>query len=124
MPSPDEYDLDLGGGHFLRFTSWKPDRDLNPQYEQPDGSYPSIEKFGALVMHNRPDGTPCEGAITFDSEWARKVTGTAAIWQVECWEPLTISPSLLCKMPLDGVTLSGPTCDDHGFIREGKWVPA
>ena len=28
------------------------------------------------------------------------------------WEPLTISPSVLCQ------------CGDHGFIRNGKWVVA
>ena len=27
-------------------------------------------------------------------------------------DPLTISPSLLCR------------CGDHGFIREGRWIPA
>lgn len=34
------------------------------------------------------------------------------LWQVQSWEPLTISPSVLCS------------CGDHGFIREGRWVPA
>ena len=122
--TPDEWDLDLGHGHFLRFTSWKPDRELNPQYEMPDGSYPSVEKFGAIVSHIRPDGTLCEGAITFNSELAERFWPGRTGWDVQSWEPLTISPSLLCKMPLDGKTLSGPTCDDHGFIRGGKWVPA
>ena len=28
-------------------------------------------------------------------------------------DPLTISPSILC-----------PDCGTHGFIREGRWVPA
>lgn len=34
-------------------------------------------------------------------------------WTLESWEPLTVSPSLLCM-----------GCGAHGFIREGKWVPA
>lgn len=34
-------------------------------------------------------------------------------WTLEKREPLTISPSLLCQV-----------CGHHGFIREGKWVPA
>jgi Family of unknown function (DUF6527) len=38
-------------------------------------------------------------------------------WQVESWEPLTISPSVLCSLDKGG-------CGAHGFIREGKWVPA
>ena len=28
------------------------------------------------------------------------------------YDPLTVAPSLLCA------------CGDHGFIRDGKWVPA
>lgn len=34
-------------------------------------------------------------------------------WKLESEEPLTLSPSLLC-----------PVCQHHGFIRDGKWVPA
>ena len=33
-------------------------------------------------------------------------------WQVESRDPVTIAPSLLCP------------CGHHGFIRDGKWVPA
>lgn len=34
-------------------------------------------------------------------------------WEVISVEPLTLSPSLLCR-----------ACGSHGFIRDGKWVPA
>jgi hypothetical protein len=34
-------------------------------------------------------------------------------WTLEKLDPITISPSLLRT-----------DCGDHGFIREGKWVPA
>jgi hypothetical protein len=34
-------------------------------------------------------------------------------WDVLSLEPLTLSPSLLCKV-----------CGKHGFIQEGKWIPA
>lgn len=34
-------------------------------------------------------------------------------WNVESWDPLTLSPSILLK-----------TCGLHGFIRNGRWVPA
>lgn len=34
-------------------------------------------------------------------------------WEVQQWEPLTITPSVLCR-----------TCGCHGWIREGRWVPA
>jgi len=80
------YDIDLGHDHLLRF--------FNTTEEK---------KAGAHVMHVCRDGILCEAGIEFHGPHA---------WTVESWEPLTISPSLLCK------------CGDHGFIREGKWVPA
>lgn len=62
---------------------------------------------GVRYKHPRADtGTPCDGYAPFkpDSEDG---------WDVQSLEPLTISPSLLCR-----------ACGHHGFIREGKWVPA
>ena len=100
--------LDLGSDHTLRFTCWGPDRELNPQYAH----LPDVDKFGAIVEHKTPEGKECGGGITFDGEVAR-ATNRSPVWTVEQWEPLTLSPSLLCK-----------TCGDHGFIREGKWVKA
>ena len=41
------------------------------------------------------------------------ITGEGRDWKLDQLEPLTISPSLLCM-----------TCNHHGFIRAGKWVPA
>jgi hypothetical protein len=104
-------DLDLGDGHTLTFTSWHPDRELNPQY----ADLPDIEKCGAIVGHPRADGKEgrCWSGIYFDSEAVRRVFGDKQIWQVNSWEPLTLSPSLLCR-----------ECGDHGFIREGKWIRA
>lgn len=34
-------------------------------------------------------------------------------WNVESWDPLTLSPSIACR-----------NCDHHGFIRNGEWIPA
>ena len=104
-------DLDLGDGHLLKFSSWHPDRELNPQY----ADLPDIEKCGAIVEHNRADGKEgkCWSGIFFDVEGVRRVFGDKPIWQVNSWEPLTLSPSIVCR-----------ECNDHGFIREGKWVRA
>lgn len=33
-------------------------------------------------------------------------------WQIESVDPLTLSPSLLCR-----------ACGHHGFIRNGRWEP-
>ena len=134
-------DVDLGDDHYLVFTRWAPD-DLPANREWlgiPDGPLPVVEKWGANVRHYRPDGVLCEGVIEFDGEWQRRVhqinvdsarrqgrpEPRYVAWTVECWEPLTCSPSLLCKAPV--VDASGKTvgsCGDHGFIRQGKWVRA
>lgn len=41
------------------------------------------------------------------------IGGGPESWTVDSPNPLTVSPSLLCT-----------ACGDHGFIRQGQWVPA
>lgn len=103
-------DLDLGDGHTLRFVgAWDPDPVLNPEYaDLPAETF----HHGAIVSHRKPDGTYCEGGITFDSPRSRRFPDKHASWIVEQRDPLTLSPSLLCH------------CGDHGFIRNGRWVRA
>lgn len=106
----EKIDLDLGDNHTLRFVCWSPDRELNPQY----ADLPDVDRVGAVVSHvNQKTGDRCYSSITFDSEVTRRVFPSDAIWQVQSFEPLTLSPSLLCRR-----------CGDHGFIREGRWVKA
>src|ERR1700752_3823459 len=115
---PEHYDLYLGDRHWIKFWGWHPDRDLNPQYE----GLPDVEKAGATVYHLRPDGFLCMGGINFDIDPINKITDNRALWQVISWEPLTLSPSLLCKAPLfddDGKIIPDSHCGDHGFVREG-----
>lgn len=73
----------------------------------------AVGPVGAIVVHRRPDdGTWCEGYVRFDVPGqSREPNGPR--WQVESTEPLTLAPSLLCR-----------ACDHHGFVREGRWVPA
>jgi hypothetical protein len=105
--------IDLGDDHWLQFMGWHPDIALNPKW-----AHLALlinqwgDRHGAIVSHLKPDGSMCEGSITFDTELTRAAGVSNPMWQVESWEPLTISPSLLCH------------CGDHGFIREGKWVRA
>lgn len=69
----------------------------------------------ALIVysHLRPDGSYCEGHVTpSGSAWAKDMT-TLETWDVQSFEPLSMTPSLLCR-----------ACKDHGFITRGKWVPA
>lgn len=102
-------ELDLGHDHAIEIAVWDPDLDLNPGLREIADQVPA--KTSAIVSHNLPDGTRCEGAITFDVPVAR-AHFSGPYWTVESWEPLTLSPSLRCH------------CGDHGYIRGGKWVPA
>lgn len=87
--------LDLGSNHVLNLVT-------------PDGA---SEPSGADVEHLTPDGKPCMGWVPFDVP-AHDWLPAERKWQVESWEPLSLSPSLLCA------------CGDHGFVRAGRWVPA
>lgn len=101
-------EIDLGHGHVLRIFAWDPDRTLNPQYD----GIPPEPRAGAGVDHpHAKTGEPCSGGIMFDTPTVRRVFPEAARWVVESWEPLTLSPSLLCS------------CGDHGFVRNGRWEP-
>ena len=60
---------------------------------------------GVAYRHPTPAGRACEGYAPLSPPGEH--------WQLVQREPLTISPSLLCR-----------ACGHHGFIREGKWVPA
>lgn len=99
--------LNLGSGHSVRFADWNPDLDLNPELRRYVGQLPA--RVSAIVTHELPDGTECSGVIHFDVPIARECF-LGPFWTVESWEPLTLSPSLLCR------------CGDHGFIRDGRWV--
>ncbi len=90
--------IDIGGGHEIEFVEYRGDLCA-----------------GINDKHKRPDGTDCVGFIAVEGgSWASVFApGVIEVWRVESWEPLTLSPSLLCK-----------TCGDHGHIRNGKWEPA
>jgi len=106
--------LDLGSGVTLRFASWAPDRELNPQYD----GVPDVDRYGAILSHHHPqipgdEPLLCEHYITFDGEVQRQIEPPhRAKWTVESWEPLTLSPSIASP------------CGLHGFVRSGRWVPA
>jgi hypothetical protein len=99
--------IDLGHGHTLSIFAWDPDRKLNPQYD----GIPPEPRAGAIIDHKTPSGRPCSGAIHFDTPVVRRVFPDRTVWCVESWDPLTVSPSILCS------------CGDHGFIRNGRWEP-
>lgn len=73
---------------------------------------PDDLKAGIIVKHKHEDGTICEGSVLFDIPENHKFANRPK-WQLESLDPLTLSPSILQR-----------ECGLHGFIREGRWVPA
>lgn len=108
--------LDLGQGHTLEFVGWHPD-DLPENRATFGVPLPSVERAAFSIAHlNRSTGEPCVSGGYLDSPELRRFPASfaaAAIWQVESWDPLTLGPSIRCLR-----------CGDHGFVREGRWVPA
>lgn len=88
--------LDLGDDHFVQFVDYEG------------------EIAGCRIEHKKKDGTPCDGFVPWKGRsWDRSFNGSIAAWDVVSEEPLTLSPSVLCR-----------ACGDHGFVRQGKWVRA
>jgi hypothetical protein len=84
-------------GHGVGYRIWVIEDGMTPGglvYEHPDPRDPEKR---------------CGGCITFKGF----ANVPDAEWDVESFEPLTISPSLACQL-----------CGHHGFVRGGKWVPA
>lgn len=123
-PAPT-HAVDLGHGHSYTFHRWAPDRELNPQHaDRPDidpvgatifhplGPGPTEDRFRAEYDRMAAAGESCAGAVTFDVPGV-DVLGVRELWTVASLEPLHLEPSVLCCL-----------CGDHGFVRDGKWVPA
>lgn len=69
-------------------------------------------EIAALDLHHPGCASPAFISFTGRS-WARQFNGNITTWEVEQDNPLTLSPSLLCR-----------ACGDHGFIRNGRWERA
>ena len=114
------YQLDLGDGHWLQFSTWRPDLALQGNRDK-WGAHEAVilahPVCGATVIHRCQTETGYhQGGISFRTPatelWTERERGHR--WEVHSWDPLDISPSLLAHCP----------CKDHGFIRAGKWVRA
>lgn len=85
--------IDLGGGHRFTFAVDATGKRVGGIHEHPRKNGPGA------------DGeTECGGAITF------RGCGDGSQWDLIQEDPLTLSPSLLCRR-----------CGSHGFIRNGRW---
>lgn len=70
---------------------------------------------GLDYEHPRGDSRRCVGFVYFDTPQVRRVftPDEGRMWSVKQEAPLTLWPSLLCQ-----------ACGHHGWIRDGRWVPA
>ena len=73
------------------------------------------ETAGIQEYHQKADGQWCAGWIAFaGTSWANSFKDPPiTTWTVIQREPLTLSPSILCR-----------SCGSHGHITNGRWVPA
>ncbi len=78
------------------------------QYRHGMGSPEKDPPMGIAYRHPDGKGGICSGWAPFNGRH-----GETRGWDVLSENPLTLSPSLLCR-----------ACQHHGFVREGKWVPA
>jgi hypothetical protein len=74
------------------------------------------DPWGAIVWHRAQDGGWCGGVIFF-----RETEDEHPIWELVSKKPLTVKPSVKCACLRNGNRDDGMA---HGFITDGKWVPA
>jgi hypothetical protein len=102
--------VELGSGVTIQWTSW--------------GQH---ERVGFIEYHTCQGGScngedhygagpgMCGGGVMFDLPGVREAFPHRALWTVQSWEPLTLSPSIACGCK---------GCTHHGYVRDGVWVPA
>lgn len=95
--------LDLGEGRTLRFFIWQ-----NEEVVAFDEYHPSLKD---TQLHKA--GEECVAGGYFDVPDCPPGIPDSQRWTVESWDPLTLSPSILCRI-----------CGNHGWIRDGKWISA
>lgn len=80
----------IDAGHGVRYWVWR-------------------EEGTLYYKHNCPALGDNPGAIILDVPGNEHVSAEHK-WQVENWDPITLSPSLQCT-----------ACPHHGFLRNGQW---
>lgn len=73
-----------------------------------DGDWVAIHEW-----HRCRSGGYQAGFIAFTDRVKPDWWAGGPTWEVGSLDPLTLSPSLACT-----------NCAHHGFIRDGRWVPA
>lgn len=89
--------IDLGSGRLMRLA----------------GDSRSALRFLIFEHPGRDDGGSCIASGRLLARGQPRPDDGHAYWVLESEHPLTLSPSLVC-----------PECGEHGFVRDGRWVPA
>lgn len=77
---------------------------------------------GLMFWHTDRLGNPCQNGLSFSNvaslEPGRTISSRGHT--LEALDPLHVEASILCK----ATAADGQPCDGHGWIRDGRWVPA
>jgi hypothetical protein len=109
--------IDLGLDHSYKFLVWDLDFSLagNQKWAHLAHLIRTQPIVGASVKHRcKTESGWHEGGIYFKTELTEAAFKDSARWDVLAWSPLHTEPSLQSHCP----------CNDHGFIRGGKWERA
>ena len=85
---------DIGHGVTIRFVNAPDDTESGLIEEHPSDG--------------KTESGRCSGVVLWKHDDPNRPT-----WTLESRDPLTLSPSIQCR-----------TCGHHGYIREGRWIPA
>lgn len=133
----DENSIDIGHGVRVAFHAEVPCRKVDPEdwytcaiVGHGPGSFDTIitperqagNVTGLSFWHTDRLGNPCQNGLTFANVASLEPDRTLSTngHTLEQLDPLHVEASLLCK----ATAADGQPCDFHGFIRDGRWVPA
>lgn len=106
--------IEIDARHCLEPTVHGGDPDVRDSKTGEVSGGPVEHLAGFIVRHARPgsdDSQPrCAAHADVDPHYPTPIWSMSGSLE---GGDLTLSPSLLCG-----------TCGDHGFVRDGKWVPA
>lgn len=77
---------------------------------------------GLMFWHTDRLGNPCHNGLSFANVASLEPGRTiqSAGHTLEQLDPLHVEASILCK----AIAADGQSCDGHGWVRDGRWVPA
>lgn len=103
MPEWADLDVKLSEDVYVGFTCY--DAQHHPTAPNPAGGF----LIHRTAVSEKAPGGWCLGAFAW---WRPESEQGRPIWTLHALEPLDLTPSFRCH------------CGFHGFIRQGRWIPA